>query len=81
MDAGEEKAEPEYTQEELLEEETISAQKGGGTTSLNTTRWIHGSTAQFKEVIFKCDHCEANFRNNSALYKHINETHTNKINL
>ena len=38
-----------------------------------------GSPAQSKEVIFKCDQCEAEYNDKNTLDKHINENHTQKL--
>ena len=37
------------------------------------------SPNQSKEVIFKCDHCEAKLKDKNALDKHIDENYTKKL--
>ena len=38
-----------------------------------------GSPAESKEVIFKCDQCEAEYNDKNTLDKHIDENHTKKL--
>ena len=40
-----------------------------------------GVPAQSKEVLFKCDQCEAKFNDKNNLDRHIDVNHTKKINL